>query len=69
MVLADIPREDANRLDMSLTGLTSRLGLEYDVVISLFVKDCETFYKFLPVEPFYQNVIRDGVPLGAFRYT
>jgi predicted nucleotidyltransferase len=63
MVLADIPAEDANRLDM--TTFTSRFGLEHDVVISLFIKDCETFNKYLPIMPFYQNVMKDGVVLSA----
>jgi predicted nucleotidyltransferase len=63
MVLADIPIEDASRLDMELTRFTSRLGLEHDVVISLYVKDCVTFYKYLRIEPFYLNVLNDGVIL------
>jgi len=65
MVLANIPKEDADHLDMQLTRFASRLGLENDIVVSLFVKDCETFYKFLPADPFYQNVMRDGVLLNA----
>jgi len=65
MVLADVPLEDANRLDSELAKLANRLGLEHDVLISLFIKDCETFYKFLPAEPFYQSVIKDGVLLNA----
>jgi len=65
LVLANIPAEDADRLDMQLTHFTSRLGLEHDIVVSLFVKDCETFYRFLPADPFYQNIIRDGVLLSA----
>jgi len=65
MVLADIPAEDANRLDMDMAKFTSRLGLEHDVVISLHIKDCDTFYKYLGVLPFYQNVLRDGVVLSA----
>ena len=65
MALVDLPSEDANRIDMQLTRFTNRLGLEYDLVVSLLVKDCETFYKFLPADPFYQNVIKDGVLLGA----
>ena len=65
MVLAKISPEDANQFDAELTKLANRLGLEHNVLISLFVKDCETFYKFLPAEPFYQNVMRDGVMLSA----
>ena len=65
MVLADISVEDANRLDMDMTRFTSRLGLENDIVISLFVKDCGTFNKYLHIEPFYQNVLNEGVILSA----
>jgi predicted nucleotidyltransferase len=65
MVLADIPTADMSKIDADLIKLANRLGLEHDVFISLFVKDCETFYKFLPAEPFYQSVMRDGVMLSA----
>ena len=65
MVLANIPREDACRSDNELNKLANRLGLEHDIMVSLFIKDCETFYKFLPVEPFYKNVMREGVLLSA----
>jgi len=65
MALVDMSSEDANRFDMQMTRFTDRLGMEYDLIVSLLVKDCETFYKFLPADPFYQNVMRDGVMLGA----
>jgi len=65
MILANIPVDEANQLDIHLTRFANKLGLEFDIVISLFVKDCETFYKFLPADPFYQNVMRDGVLLSA----
>ena len=65
MVLAHIPHEEACRSDNELDKLANDLGYEYDVLVSLFVKDCETFYKFLPVEPFYRNVMKDGVILSA----
>ncbi|MDR0863007.1 MAG: nucleotidyltransferase domain-containing protein [Oscillospiraceae bacterium] len=65
MILADIPAEDAWRYNSAIISKTSMLGLEYDVLISPYVKDCATFYKWLSVEPFYQNVLRDGVELIA----
>jgi len=65
MALVDMSPEDANRFDMQMTRFTDYLGMEYDLIVSLLVKDCETFYKFLPADPFYQNVMRDGVMLGA----
>ena len=65
MVLADIEREEACRSDNKLNKLANTLGYEHDILVSLFIKDCETFYKFLPVEPFYKNVLKDGVMLSA----
>ena len=65
MVLADISFDEAERLDMLFTHFTNQLGMKFDIVVSLLVKDCETFYKFLPADPFYQNVMRDGVLLSA----
>ena len=65
MVLAHISAEEANKLDMELYSIADDLGLKHDVLISLFIKDCETFYKFLPVEPFYKNVMQEGVLLSA----
>jgi predicted nucleotidyltransferase len=65
MVLADIPAEDADKLDAELSSLANRLGLEYDILVSLFIKDCETFYRFLPAEPCYKNVMKYGVMLSA----
>ena len=65
MVLADIPRDDACRADNILNKLANDLGYEHDILVSLFIKDCETFYKYLSVEPFYINVMKDGVMLSA----
>ena len=65
MILADIPREECWKERLKISNLTGWLDLKYDVLISLHVTDCTTFYKFLRVEPFYQNVLRDGVILSA----
>lgn len=65
MVLADIPAEEACQSDNRLYKLANDLGFEYDVLVSLFIKDCETFYKYLPAEPFYQVVLQEGVQLSA----
>ena len=65
MVLANISIDEANKIERELISLTSSLGLEYNVLISLYIKDCDTFNKWKDVLPFYQNVIRDGVRLIA----
>jgi predicted nucleotidyltransferase len=65
MILANIEPEEADRLDSSLIRLASRLGLEHDMMVSLTVRDTKTFFKWVDVVPFYQNVIKDGVLIHA----
>ena len=65
MVLADITRDDANKERRRIWALTGDLDLEYDVIVSVHVADCKTFYKFINDLPFYLNVMKDGVMLSA----
>jgi len=65
MVLANISCEDREYERNKIRSILGRIDLDLDVVLSLKVTDCETFEKFLPVEPFYKNVMEDGVVLNA----
>jgi len=65
MVLADIQLEDRGCERVKIRKLLNCIELELEIVLSLNVTDCKTFNKFLQVEPFYQNVIKDGVILSA----
>ena len=65
MVLADIALEERGRERRKIRELIRCIDMELDVVLSLNVTDSETFNKFLRVEPFYQNVMQDGVILSA----
>jgi predicted nucleotidyltransferase len=65
MIIADISADEANHLEEALIKFTTRLDLEFDVIISLYVKDKSNFYKWSNVLPFYKNVIREGVSLIA----
>ena len=65
MVLADIPIEDTNRAWKLIWDITGDLDLKYDVIVSVHVRDCTTFYKFINDLPFYINVVNEGVELGA----
>jgi len=65
MILADIPLEARSREREKIRSLLGYIDLDLDVVLSLNVTDCETFNKFLPVEPFYRSVLNDGVILNA----
>jgi len=65
MILADIPREEANRVWDQIWDITGDIALEYGVMVSIHVKDSDTFYKFINDLPFYSNVMKDGVILSA----
>ena len=66
MVLADIQEADENeRMDIhgKIVRISSDLGLEHDVIISIIVKNYDFFYDWADTLPFYRNVINDGVLL------
>ncbi|MBQ9609211.1 MAG: nucleotidyltransferase domain-containing protein [Lachnospiraceae bacterium] len=63
MFLLDCKDTEISNYRQKLSELSSRIGLDYDIFVSLFLKDKETFYKWLDVLPFYQNVQKDG---GSF---
>jgi predicted nucleotidyltransferase len=65
LVLADVNRDEMSETENTLWRVGWDLGYEHDIVVTVFFKDCSTFYKFLPAEPFYQNVMREGVLLSA----
>lgn len=47
----------------SICELSSDVGLDNDIMVSVLLKDKATFDKWLDVLPFYQNVEREGVVL------
>jgi predicted nucleotidyltransferase len=65
MVIANVAPGEASAAEKTLIPAASRIDLDYDVVLSLCVKDSETFYYWANVLPFYKNVLREGVPLVA----
>lgn len=65
MVLADVPRESLSNFRKPFIKLTSELGLEHDVVVTVTVKDTETFYRYLDAVPFYGNVKKEGIKIAV----
>jgi predicted nucleotidyltransferase len=68
MVLADVENEETRLYDKKIDELTGWLDLEYNVLIESFVKSKQQFDKYLPVLPYFQNVINDGVELYVNSY-
>jgi predicted nucleotidyltransferase len=52
-----------HRWDMS--GLASDLSLEHNVTLSLHLQDDATLERYKNVVPYYLNVLREGVRIGA----
>lgn len=65
MVLADVSREDLSKYKKPFIHLTSELGLEHDIVVTVTLKDSETFNKYLGVVPFYDAVKKEGIPVAV----
>jgi predicted nucleotidyltransferase len=65
MVLANISRQEADRLDMEMARTASRLSLENEVTVTVVIRDKPTFEDWKDVVPFYGNVATEGVLLSA----
>jgi predicted nucleotidyltransferase len=63
-VLADIPPEDVCVTGLKIRRLTGYLELEYDVVISIHVTCSSDFRDFYSVQPYYMNVIKEGIEIS-----
>lgn len=65
MVLADVSREELSKYKKPIMMLTSELGLEHDIVITVTLKDSETFNRYLGAVPFYDSVKKEGIPIAV----
>jgi len=65
MILADIPIEERELERRKIRRLLKNIDMEHDVVLSICVNDCATFYKYINDLPYFMNVINDGVILTA----
>ena len=65
MVLADVQRENCWSEYMKIRKLTGDLSLEHDVLVSIHISDCTTFYQYIDDLPFFMNVQKYGVTLSA----
>ena len=65
MVLADVPREALSRYKELFLRLSAELGMANDVLITITLRDRETFERYLNAVPFYQTVRREGISLAG----
>lgn len=63
MVIMNCPPEEVPQYRRQACKVSSRIGLENDIVVSIMLQDRQTFDRWLGAEIFFQNVKRDGIVL------
>ena len=63
MVLADIDKSEIRAYTNSINEIAHDLSLEYNELVTIFLKDKQTFYQFIEILPYYKNVINEGVEI------
>lgn len=63
MILLNCSKEETQNYRPQVSRLASRIGLKYDIEVSLLLRDRETFEDGLQILPFYRNVVGEGVEL------
>ena len=61
LLAVDIPTEEISKYRNSVAIITSDLSLKHDITVSVTVKSFDHFLKFAKIQPFYKNVIEEGV--------
>lgn len=65
LVLTNAGPEENRKFFWSVNKIFSRIGLEHDILLSMFLLDKKSFHARKPVLPFYQNIEKDGVIVYA----
>ena len=64
LLLADVLRENLSCYKKPFLQLTSELGLEYDTIITVTLKDVQTFSQYQDPSPFIKPSGRKGFRFG-----
>jgi len=65
MVLVECGEDEIKKLEKDLNFIGSRMGLEYDVMISLYARNREHFDRWREHMPYYRNIVAEGVEISA----
>lgn len=65
LILVDAPRQDISARNWQVGDLAAEFLLNYGIVVSPIVENREYFNRNVSVLPFYRNVDREGVRIGA----
>lgn len=65
LLTVDLEAEDISAFRSSIAVVASELSLKHDVAVSVTVKPHTQFLQYINVLPYYQNVIREGIPYAS----
>ena len=65
LILTELTPEENRKFRRDLNRIFSRVGLKYDILLSMFLIDRRSYEMRMDVLPFYQNIDRDGVVVYA----
>ena len=61
MILVDMRDEEIKKLTKDVVATSCKLDTDYDTLLSPIIKDIKQFQEWLPVLPFYKNVVYEGI--------
>ncbi len=61
MILANVGSDKLLNFRKDIDSLCGSLLFDYGIVVSITERDVETYYKYVDILPFYQNIEREGV--------
>lgn len=65
MVRVKVSKQELHQYMDTFVHFTGELGMEHNVFISFHLQDFATFNEYKDALPFYRNIIKDGVQIGA----
>ena len=64
LALVNMPQEQLAGYRRAVNHLSSEIDLRHNVFLSIMLQDTETFARYSGILPFFQNVAREGIPIG-----
>lgn len=64
ILLLSVTPEEIGAERNKIFDISDELDLKYDVVLAPVFQSVETYNKYMPVSPFYQNIQREGVRIA-----
>lgn len=65
LVMTVLSQQENRKFRHELNLIFSRVGLKYDALLSMFLIDKASYESWIDVNPFYQNIEKDGIIIYA----